>query len=208
MTTAIRRGLILTLGLLLCGVAGASDITPEGKKLGDFLDATNVEKLWIAKEVVDWKTGESLRLPMDDRSHTHCSAFVAAVCLRKDIYILRPPEHSAMLLASAQFDWLAKEGEAKGWKAVKDGPAAQEFANKGFLVVAVCKAAAENKSGHIAIVRPSTLDEKTIESEGPRIIQAGKTNYNSTNLKEGFKHHPEAWKEKGIRFYAHAVKWE
>ena len=81
---------------------------------------------------------------------TCCSAFVAAFCMTKEIYILRPPEHSATGLANAQFDWLIKEGKEKGWKAVKSAEEAQKLANEGRIVVASLREADDTKHGHIA----------------------------------------------------------
>ncbi|OWK34516.1 hypothetical protein FRUB_10487 [Fimbriiglobus ruber] len=196
--------IVMTLAFVPAGSCG--DITPEGKKLAESLDAMDVEHLWIPKHRVAWKTGKSLGPElMDGRSHTHCSAFVAAVCLRHDVYILRPPEHTTTLLANAQADWLAGEGEKKGWKSVKTATAAQQQANQGKLVVVVFKEANPEKSGHIAIVRPSTKSDADIRESGPEVIQAGKTNANSTSAREGFKNHKAAWPD-GLRYYVHELK--
>jgi hypothetical protein len=181
----------------------AADITPAGKKLVDFLDALDVEHLWDAGKSVAWKTGKPLDKQGEVRKgNTHCSAFVAAACLRADVYILRPPEHPTKLLANAQAEWLATHGEEKGWKPVKSAVDAQRRANQGELVVAVFGEANPERSGHIAIVRPSEKGETRIREEGPQIIQAGAANHNSTSLAEGFKHHKGAWPG-GVRFYAH-----
>jgi len=182
----------------------ADEITPAGQRLSKFLDNMDVEHLWLPGGKVKWQTGEPLDKPvMDGNKHTHCSAFVAAACQRLDIYILRPPDHSATMLANAQFDWLHDEGKKEGWKPVRSAQQAQAFANRGYLVVATCK---ENgKAGHIAIVRPSTKSAERIENEGPQIIQAGRTNYKSASLKRGFKNHPREFREKRIRYYAHKV---
>ena len=59
--------------------------------------------------------------------------------------------------------------------------------------------------GHIAIVRPSTKSEATIQAEGPQVIQAGLENHASTSLKEGFKHHRAAFREGQIRYFAHPL---
>ena len=82
---------------------------------------------------------------------------------------------------------------------------AQHRANDGDLVVAVYKSPDTAKPGHIAIVRPSDKSAEDIDREGPQIIQAGKTNYVSTSLARGFSHHPGAWSNRAVRFYAHAV---
>lgn len=181
-------------------------ITPEGQSLSVFLDSLRVEELWQASRRVNWLTGEpKTGILNDDKPHTHCSAFVAAVAYQLDIYILRPPDHSETLLANAQFDWLGQEGKLEGWLELESGLKAQAFANRGFLVVAVYKSRKENASGHIVIVRPEHKDEELILKEGPQIIQAGLKNYRSTSLYEGFKQHPPAFKPGKIRFFAHAV---
>lgn len=199
---------LLLVSLLLTGqFALAGDITPAGEKLAKILDETHVEKLWLAKHKVDWETGKSLGLSTDDgKSHTHCSAFVASVAMRHHVYILRPPEHSTVLLANAQLDWLKNEGSRKGWKAVKNPIEAQHLANKGEFVVAAYKSSDSKKPGHIAIVRPSTKSEKDIEEEGTQIIQAGMTNYNITSAKEGFKHHHGAFKDGEIYYFVHRLE--
>jgi hypothetical protein len=143
------------------------------------------------------------------RFSVHCSAFVAAVAQRLGIYILRPPEHAQELLANAQMAWLHTEGPSLGWRQVADMRQAQELANGGSLVVAAFAAPSPHKPGHIAIVRPSMKDCTQLDSEGPQITQAGATNYLSTSVDEGFKHHHGAWSDNGtgaIRFYAHAIE--
>ena len=200
----------LALGLPLPTLMGqtrlTSEITSAGEELARTLDDMHVEKLWLAKHKVNWETGKSLGTYTDDKSHTHCSAFVAATAMKLNVYILRPPEHSTEMLANAQLDWLKEEGPKKGWHPVKGPVEAQNLANKGYLVVASFKEADPRKHGHIAIVRPSTKSEKAIEEDGPQIIQAGMENHNSTSAKEGFKHHPGAFKEGKIHYYAHKLE--
>ena len=193
--------------LVLARAAFAGSIAPEGEKLVRFLDSMEVEKHWIAGAIVEWRTGEPTgKLIKDDGKHTHCSQFAASACDRLGIYILRPPEHSAVQLANAQFDWLpTDEGKSKGWSPVKDGFAAQELANRGTIVVAVYKNHDPKKSGHVAIIRPSTKSEAEIKSEGPQVTQAGGTNMNSGTLKHGFGNHPGAFKNNEIAFFSHTV---
>ena len=193
--------------LVLARIALGSPVSPEGERLVRFLDSMHVEKHWIAGAIVEWRTGEPTGKPVkDDGKHTHSSQFAAAACERLGIYILRPPEHSAVLLANAQFDWLpSEEGKTKGWSPVKDGLAAQDIANRGALVVAVCKNHDLKKSGHIALIRPSTKSADEIKAEGPQVTQAGGTNRNSAPLKVGFKNHPEAFAKNEVRFYSNAV---
>jgi hypothetical protein len=188
-------------------VAFSGTILPDGEKLVRFLDSMHVEEHWIAGAIVEWRTGEPTGKPIkDDGKHTHCSQFAAAACDRLGIYILRPPEHSAVLLANAQADWLPSvEGKAKGWSPVKDGIAAQELANRGALVVAVYKNHNPKNSGHIAIIRPSTKGEGEIKAEGPQVTQAGGTNRKSAPLKTGFGNHPQAFEKGEIAYYSHAI---
>ncbi len=202
-----RLGVLLFAVLAFARAVVAGPISAEGERLVQFLDSMEVEKHWIAGAIVEWRTGEPTGKPITDNGrHTHCSQFAAAACSRLGIYILRPPEHSAVLLANAQADWLlSDEGKAKGWSAVKDGLAAQELANKGVLVVAIYKNHNPKNSGHIAVVRPSSKSDAEIKAEGPQITQAGGTNRNDAPLKAGFRNHPQAFEKNEIRYYSHAV---
>src|SRR5580704_8314162 len=97
----------LMQALMLAALAGApaataGEITPAGKKMSEFLDGMHVEQLWLSGQQVDWRSGEpNGRVFATAKGHTHCSAFAAAVAVRLGIYLLHPPEHSAMLLANA-----------------------------------------------------------------------------------------------------------
>src|SRR5262249_27831389 len=122
--------------------------------------------------------------------------------------ILRPPEHSATMLANAQYDWLATKGSELGWTPANGSLEAQQLANRGLVVVAVYKERDPKRHGHIAVVRPSNRSDASIVANGPQITQAGMDNYKSASLKEGFKHHRSAWSSREIRFYAHEAKWE
>jgi hypothetical protein len=181
-------------------------ITPAGEHLAAVLDQMDVERHWLAGKSVKWRTGEPLDRPVTEgKSHTHCSAFVAAAAEKLGVYILRPPKHPSSMLANAQYDWLSGEGRTEGWTPVAGGLEAQQLANRGFLVVAVYQEADPKRPGHIAIVRPSTKSEATIQEEGPQIIQAGRENHASTSVKEGFKHHRAAFREGRIRYFAHPL---
>jgi hypothetical protein len=198
----------------------AQEIGPKGKKLAQFLDQTNVEKLWLKGHYVKWESGEPLDKEVTDgKSHTHCSAFAASTAKKLGIYLLRPrskddPEgvtgHSENLLANAQYDWLTSADARKfGWLPAPTAAEAQKIANRGALVVAVWKNSDAKKSGHIAIVRPSTRNETSIDRDGPEIIQAGGTNFLSGTLRAGFGNHPEAWKnDKQVRFFRNMTEIE
>ena len=206
------KQLLLLLGILascvLTGAVSADTISPAGEKLIRTLDAMGVDRLWLPGVIVNWRTGEPTGQPITDnpRSHTHCSQFAAAACDRMGVYLLHPPEHSSKLLANAQYEWLATEKARRlGWSPVPDEVTAQEFANKGRVVVAVYKNPDPEKHGHIALIRPSDKPEADIKKEGPQITQAGGTNYQSGTLKQGFANHPGAFKNHEIKFYTHAV---
>jgi hypothetical protein len=199
--------------LFFCGwpLFGTTDqpccgpITPAGNRLLAVLDGMNVESLWLAHEHVNWQTGE----PDKDADYegsgtsTHCSAFAAAVGKKLGVYMLRPPEHGQVLLASAQARWFhSPEGSAAGWHGVRDAKEAQTLANKGSFVVVVYESPDVRKPGHIAIVRPSIKSGAELAEEGPEVIQAGQHNHNSTSVKDGFRSHPGAWPD-GVRYYMH-----
>jgi hypothetical protein len=192
--------------------ANGEPIGKYGRMLDAFLEELHVEQYWNAGLKVDWKTGVPVvpeeRLP---NNRSHCSAFVAAVCHRLEINILRPPEHDLQFLAKAQGAWLQKHGGQWGWFGVSSAMDAQALANNGFLVIASYGQPFPGKRGHIAIVRPATKSDQLIEVEGPDIIQAGKTNYSLTSLSIGFQSFDHAFKKNEIRYFAHYIAratWE
>jgi len=193
---------------MLALTANATDITSDAARLAHMLDQTCVVELWPAGVHVSWETGEPDGKPERTKGkHMHCSAFVAATAKKLGIYILRPPEHGQLLLANAQYEWLVDQGQSSGWKEAQGSEQAQEFANRGYLVVATYHNHHDTKPGHIAIVRPSSKSALEIEAEGPQITQAGGMNYISTTLKQGFAGHPAAWGHKEVRYFAHPVDW-
>src|SRR5579863_10452944 len=134
----------LAAGLLLFGLGSSAalaqpccgPITPEGKRLQQFLDGSGVEHLWQAGIHIIWDTGEpDPERPAGRPSATHCSAFAAAMAKRLNIYVLRPPDHSQTLLANAQMGWLARDGGEYGWRELHSYVEAQEGANRGELVL-------------------------------------------------------------------------
>jgi glutamine amidotransferase-like uncharacterized protein len=167
---------------------------PQNKDtLWALLEGMEVERLWKPGVIVDWRTGFATGRPLktgDRGNHTHCSQFVAAACERLGVYILRPPEHSAVLLANAQFEWLSDErGAASGWSRLDDAAAAQEAASAGKLVVAAVRNPDPAKPGHIALVRPGAKGRELLEQEGPDVMQAGSKNRNAIPLRKGFSNH-------------------
>jgi len=152
----------------------AEEVAPAAQRVAAAIDSMDVEHHWPAGVHVDWQTG----VPDGKRGtpggkHTHCSAFVAAAAQRLGIYILRPPEHSQLLLANAQYDWLAREGAGHGWQPLDGAADAQDRANLGYLVVAAYKNHHEDKPGHIAIVRPSAKSAASCRS--PRLPRGADT---------------------------------
>jgi len=94
------------------GAVQAEPITPAGAQLASIIDALDVEHHWPVGKHVSWETGVPDGRPESAvGKHTHCSAFAAAAARRLGIYLLRPPEHPQLLLANAQYDWLASQGE-------------------------------------------------------------------------------------------------
>ena len=89
-------------------------------------------------------------------------------------------------------------------RAVESASAAFDT-NQGWLVLACYVSPEPELPGHIAIVRPAALSRRRIDSQGPQITQAGVKNYRSASLAEGFRHHPDAWRERAVKFYAHPV---
>lgn len=190
--------------------ADTPPISPKARDLLRVLDSYDLDHLWRAGERVHWDTGRPTGQAVTvspGHKHTHCSAFVASVAMRLGIYILRPPEHSATLLANAQLDWLETAPSSSGWRSIADAKAAQAAANQGDFVVACYRNHKSDRPGHIAIVRPSDRPMSSVAADGPSITQAGLTNYRETTLRIGFAGHPRAWDEdREIRFFAH--EWD
>jgi hypothetical protein len=180
-------------------------IDEEGNNLKRFYLNLNVENLWIAGHHVNWETGEPDEPNAKYSIRTHCSAFVASACKRLNIYILRPPEHVQGLLANAQYDWLqTSEATNDGWKQITDENnylVAQQYANKGYVVIAVIKNPALKNPGHIALIMPSEISTQDLEESGPILIMASTHNHNFIVLRRGFKSHISSWPEHDILFY-------
>jgi hypothetical protein len=204
----IILGLVAAAIFLRTPAALAGNISPEGQKLIATLDAMHVDKLWLAGAQVDWRTGETNgKVYSVPNGHTHCSAFAAAAAEKLGVYLLRPPEHSSVLLANAQQTWLCGAGTNDGWFAVRSPLEAQKLANAGNLVVVTCKNPDPNRPGHIAIVRPSEKSDEKILAEGPEITQAGLHNYIDSNTREGFKNHKDAFEKNQLLYFAHPLVW-
>jgi len=191
-------------------VPDALHIDDRGAKLKQYYLGLNVENLWIAGQHINWETGQADNPDATHNIKTHCSSFVAAACEKAGIYILRPPQHKQGLLANAQYDWLlTREAADNGWVLVTGNniyETAQGYANKGYIVAAVCKNPDPHKPGHIALVMPAEISLEKLSESGPRLIMAGSQNYNTVSLREGFRHHLDGWPENSIRFYRNQKK--
>jgi hypothetical protein len=121
------------------------------------------------------------------------------------VYLLRPPQHGQVLLANAQAEWLASQaGSQAGWHQVPEAFEAQRLANQGNFVLVLYQNPDRYVPGHIAVVRPSIKSKKSLEDNGPEIIQAGEHNHAKTNVRLGFENHPGAWPG-GVLYFMHAL---
>ena len=208
--TTCRRCILPWLCCWLLGGRTAwlrgSPIAPAGQELTRILDSMHVERLWLAGAQVNWRTGlPNGKVYAVPKGHTHCSAFAAAAAEKLGVYLLRPPQHSATLLANAQQDWLRAAGTNDGWYAVRSALEAQQLANAGELVLVTCKNPDPKLPGHVAIVRPSEKSDEKILAEGPQITQAGLHNFISISTKAGFKSHAGAFENHQLLYFAHKL---
>jgi hypothetical protein len=200
-------------------------ISDGGERLRVFIDGTHVETRWIANYHIVWQTGQR-NGPAEGgpAHHTHCSAYVAAVALYLDIYILRPPNHPELRLANAQVTWLGGGNESgptaseSGWRALgvsgDDGilDAAIIAANAGKLVVAGYfqpptvqpDGTSVQGAGHIVVVRPQASFPS---DEGPQVVTAGVQNFKSASMQFAFGDHPLAWPN-NIQIFVHDTALE
>jgi hypothetical protein len=186
-----------------CGPVNPKALTNEA-----IFDTMNVEQKWQNGVHINWETGETDRPPdyQGPDKKSHCSAFAAALAKKFSIYLLHPPEHPQQLLATAQAHWLLDKKSADfGWKRLKDMKEAQTMANQGAFVIAVYPSPHKKKAGHIAVLRSSKKSTEDLLKEGPQIIQAGTNNYQSTDLKNGFRFHKDAFPS-NILFFIHDVQ--
>jgi hypothetical protein len=93
---------------------------------------------------------------------------------------------------------------ARGWQPL-DGPRhAQHIANRGDLCVISYRSPDPKQPGHVVVVRPWEMTLRELDALGPRIAQAGETNYNSTIAQVGFRDHTGAWPN-NVRYYWHLL---
>ena len=185
-------------------------ITAQGQQLQTFLDQSGVEHLWLPHVHVHWLSGEpDLKRPTKSRRATHCSGYVAAMSVRLNVPLLRPPQHRAGMLATPQAHWLSGVGKTQGWRAVSMQQA-QTLANAGEFVLAVWANPNPRHSGHIAIVRPSEQGAAHLAQYGPELTMAGHINALRISTARGFEDHKGAWVAGGkgsVRYFTHTVDW-
>lgn len=171
-------------------------ITDCGRQLKSFYIGMDVLHKWQAGQHVNWETGEPDDPDAISGIRTHCSAFVAAACERRGIYILRPPQHKQELLANAQVKWL-KSGQAEnsGWHPITKDILfqAQKMADEGYLVVACAQNPDPHKPGHIALVMPADLSVQQIQQSGPLLIQSSAKNSVDASFRNAFHRHIADW---------------
>ncbi len=181
-------------------------ISPEGARLAAFIDKLDVEHFWLSKAHVDWKTGKPDH-PGEVTNSTHCSAFAAAAGYYLNVYMLRPPEHPTLYLATAQVLWFGTDaGRKAGWRAVTSQQEAQRLANNGSLVVIGFASPDEEVHGHIVVVRPAVKTNAELAVQGPQVAQAATHNRNTDWASRSFIAHPGAWPNK-VTYFAHDVDW-
>ena len=199
---------ILLLSCLSAQAQRVLQVDQKGNNLKTFYLSLKVESLWLAGSHIDWQTGLPNKPDATTNKHTHCSAFVAATCKKVNMYILRPPDHGQQLLANAQFNWLStSEAADAGWRLITRGnfyDSAQSMANRGMVVIAICKNPDEKKPGHAALVMPMEISSDELDQQGPEVIMAGTHNYNAVSLKVGFRSHLKEWPEHEVLFYYNA----
>ena len=184
-------------------------LTSGGIRLKAFLDSLPIETEWIAGHHIVWQTGQQNGPASEGiENHTHCSAFVAAVALYLDIYVLRPPHHPQELLANGQMDWFAgasfpgPTATQAGWRTLGRAGAhgvieeAVTAANTGKLVIAGYRqppVGGHEKSGHIVVVRPQDFPATPAAT---LVTMAGNRNWREIRIENAFASHPGAWPDK------------
>ncbi len=197
-----------------------ASLTAGGYRLMAFIDGFPIDTQWLTGHRIVWQTGQQNGPDgIGPSDHTHCSAFVAALALDLNIYILRPPNHGQELLADAQMAWLgggASSGPTaaeSGWRSLGSASgsgvlaAAVDAANQGKLVFAGYNqppVGGVQRSGHVVAVRPQT----TIDAEaGPQVVMAGTNNWRAISMRSAFESHAGAWPD-GITVYVHDTDLE
>ncbi|WP_157685004.1 hypothetical protein [Robbsia andropogonis] len=177
------------------------------------IDTSDVTHRWRKGEHIAWDTGLPDRSEESEARYaqrypkgTHCSAYVAAIGQRLGIYMLRPPAHSQVLLASAQTAWFGSgQGRQAGWLPVASAVNAQALANAGYLVVASYPSPDPHRPGHIGVVRADAARTVgQIDADGVLMAQAGDTNAERISARLAFSAHHGAWPAH-IQYFAHPL---
>ena len=187
-----------------------------GEWLARSLDRLDVEHHWLrGHEHIAWRTGFPLLMehgkgltPLGRGRSQHCSAFAAAAADALGIYLLHPPEHSHVLLANAQYDWLASaKGRKAGWRPVGDPlDAAATGEPRRICRGGVQEPSSKVRRPHRHHAAGRRQNRREVKAKGPQITQAGFNNYRSAPLAKGFDHHPGAWEpggRGGVKFFTH-----
>ena len=197
--SGVKTKLIYALAIVFSCILHAQDslrITHCGQSLKTVYLNMDVLHRWQSGEHIDWETGLPDNPDAITGIKTHCSAFVAAACENKNVYILRPPEHRQELLANAQYDWLnSSKSKNSGWHPIKENVLykAQKKANDGYLVVVCAQNPDRHKPGHIALVMPSDLTLGQLHQLGPVLIQASTKNAVDARFRNAFRRHIRDW---------------
>ncbi len=204
-------------GTLTVPTTGGNIVTAEGQQLANYLSSFMVDTYWAGGYSVNLLTGATNGTSpnMTTGTATHCSAFGAAVAEMLGIYVLRPPQHSDVSLANAQYLWFKTNNQ--GWFSLQSSftvpmanwqvaaLAAQHAANTGALVVASYYN--PSGAGHFAFIRPSTKPDSDVTNVaiGPQECQSGGINSSSTNISAGFAS-PSHWPS-NILYWGHTVQY-
>jgi len=186
-------------------------ITSCGEQLKSFYIHMDVLHKWQSGQHINWQTGEPDNPDAVSGIRTHCSAFVAAACERKGIYILRPPEHKQELLANAQVKWLGSgQAENFGWHRITENILfeAQKMADEGYFVIACAQNQDRHKPGHIALVMPADVSSLQLQQNGPVLIQSSTKNSTDALFRDAFRHHITDWSSAANEvFFFYNDKW-
>lgn len=163
-----------------------SDPTAAAIELATFIQSLDVQHFWKKKEHVAWFSGVNNHASATFK--THCSAFMAAVSERAGVPLLRPPQHSQDLLATAQHKWLEGTGSTLGWTITDSPVIAQAAANAGILAVISKANPNPHSPGHAAVVIPNHAPSiDFLKLNGPQEAQAGSINSGNLTASKGFK---------------------
>ena len=200
---SVKWQLVVVCAVAICGgvrarAAAAADITSEGAN-GSRTGArpvTRVEELWPAGVHVSLGDRCPRRQAGEDRGQAHALQRVCggdreeARRLHPETAGARPdpPRQRAVRLARRRGRTRATAGSP-----VDGARTAQEFANRGWLVVATYRNHHDDKPGHIAIVRPSNKSGARDQRGGPQITAGGRNELHQRDAQAGIR-----WPSRGV----------